>query len=514
MKKLLSLVLALMLIVMVFGACSTSNTPNDATEEPSSSAGPAESPDSKEGEEEAGTPAKIGSPEEPVVVKIIEKDVSPDEEDVQGMVKVIEEKMAEMGNYVKIEYLEAPAGKYIEVLPLALRTGQIEPDIVYVQNGIEFALVNEGMFVDLTDYINNSEFAKDVMEEYNWERLKQYPYLMWMAPPLTYCGLIRSDWFNQLDSADALMADPTPENYYNMFKELKDKGICEYPLTTDNNKLRLDGVFNQAFGITSTIMQADDGSYHFMHVSEGTRDKLEYLHKLYKEGLFDPEFITNTWDVMEQRYYDGIAAVISARVGDVAQIHEDKMVQVNGESASLTALPPAKGIAHAYAAVDLTREPRGFAIMEDSEVKDAAFAVLDFICSPEGRMLDKLGLEGVHYKIENDSIFFTEERPSWWSRFFETTNGFKPTQKMEQPLYSPPVQDTLDLAIQYYAPDVNIIIPPDLATNWDAMINLYDEFYADVIRGERPISDFDAFVEQWNAAGGNVFAEYLAEELD
>ena len=45
------------------------------------------------------------------------------------------------------------------------------------------------------------------------------------------------------------------------------------------------------------------------------------------------------------------------------------------------------------------------------------------------------------------------------------------------------------------------------------MNNLYNEYSADIIRGVRPIDDFDKFVEEWNAAGGDVFAPILQEKL-
>ena len=50
-----------------------------------------------------------------------------------------------------------------------------------------------------------------------------------------------------------------------------------------------------------------------------------------------------------------------------------------------------------------------------------------------------------------------------------------------------------------------------MTPQWDAMQNLYNEYAADIIRGVRPISAFDEFVEQWNAAGGDAFEPILQE---
>jgi putative aldouronate transport system substrate-binding protein len=53
----------------------------------------------------------------------------------------------------------------------------------------------------------------------------------------------------------------------------------------------------------------------------------------------------------------------------------------------------------------------------------------------------------------------------------------------------------------------------DLLPLKDAMDKLYREYSTDIIRGVRPISDFDEFVTKWNAAGGTRISDYLATVL-
>ena len=69
--------------------------------------------------------AEIGTADAPVPVSILIKDVSPDDADTIAVVDAIEKGMAAQGNYVDITILEAPAGTYVEVVPLAFRTGEI-----------------------------------------------------------------------------------------------------------------------------------------------------------------------------------------------------------------------------------------------------------------------------------------------------------------------------------------------------------------------------------------------------
>ena len=61
----------------------------------------------------------IGSPESLVKVTYLCKDVVPTEEPVIQLIDQVEAAMAKIENYVDIEVLEAPAGKYADVIPIA-----------------------------------------------------------------------------------------------------------------------------------------------------------------------------------------------------------------------------------------------------------------------------------------------------------------------------------------------------------------------------------------------------------
>ena len=96
------------------------------------------------------------------------------------------------------------------------------------------------------------------------------------------------------------------------FKEMKDKGLVEYAITADGSTDRIDSIFDHAFGVTGTCVE-EDGQWIFSQASQAEKDKLEFYAKLYAEGLLDPNFLTNTWDVMEQEFYDGDAGIIAGK---------------------------------------------------------------------------------------------------------------------------------------------------------------------------------------------------------
>lgn len=503
MKKRQVMALAIAVMAGTVTACSTGGKAPETT-----AAGTAESA----GVSEDGW-ALIGTADAPIDVKVMIKDVFPDEEDVVNLISAVSEKMAAHGQYVNIVIEEPPADSYKTAVPLAVMNGEVDADLIYFQGGDE-AVADQGLLEDWTPYIEKSKYLTSIMDESNIEKMKNYPYLLWLAPPRTPAPVMRGDWAEQLDSYKALVEDPSPDHYYAMFKEIKDKGLAEYAITADGATTRLDSIFNHAFGVTGSCVQ-EDGQWIFSKASQAEKAKLEFYGKLYTDGLLDPDFLTNTWDVMEQRFYEGQAAVLAGTAGSVIQVYNTKMTSANGEQAQLVVLPPAKGVSQSYTSVDVTKESRGFALNVDSSNKDAAVAVLDFMASPEGRILDKIGVEGKQYTVEDNKIVFTDKFGSWWARFWDSNINFNPQDpSLAEPVMSAPAQESLDMVNEYMIMDKNIMIPAEMTPQWDAMNNLYNEYSADIIRGVRPISDFEQFVEAWNAAGGKDFAPILQEKLN
>ncbi|MCB6609023.1 extracellular solute-binding protein [[Clostridium] symbiosum] len=508
MKKALALIMAAALAGTSLAGCGGKAEEKTTDTKPVENA--AENGGAAQAEGTSEWPA-IGTADSPVEVKVMIKDVFPDEEDVQLLREAINEKMAAHGQYVDLQFLEPPAGSYATAVPIAMMNGDVEADLIYFQGG-DLALAQQGLFEDLTPYVEKSTFVKSIMTDVNKTRMANYPYLIWLAPSRIQIPAMRKDWAEQLDSYEKLIADPTVDNYYNLFKEMKDKGLVEYAFTADGSTARLDSIFNQAFGVTGTIVK-EDGKWIFSKESQAEKDKLEFYAKLYKDGLLDPEYLTDTWDTMEQKFYEGKTGVIAGTLPST-QIYDNKMRSVNGEESELVILPPAKGVAQGYRAEDVTKEERGFAMNIDSENKDAAWAVLEFMASPEGRILDKVGIEGKHYTIEDNKIVFTDRWPEWWARFWDTTNNFDPQDpSLAQPVLTTVGQSAFDNLEKYLVQDVNILIPEEMTPQWDAMNGYYNEYSADIVRGVKSIDTFSEMKTKWEEAGGNEFESLLVEKL-
>lgn len=504
MKKYLSILLAAALALSLFTACGGAQT----SENPATPSSQPESQTTTSAEQGPWKP--IGTADAPVKVSFVLKDVFPDEPDVIALLEEMEKKMAAHNQFVDIELMNPPAESYGTALPLAIRSGEMAPDIVYFQGG-DLPIAQEGLLEDLTGYIEGSTYVKAMMDDSNKEKLKSYPYLLWLATPRVSVPVMRKDFAEGLDSYKTLTADPTVDNYYAFFKEMVDKKLVQYATDMDGSTTRLDFIFDHAFGVTAPVVQ-EDGKWIYSMTSKGQKEKLAFYAKLYKDGLLDPGYITDAWDAMEQKFYEGKVGVLASTAGDVIQIYDQKMKSANGEAASLVVLPPAKGISQGYT-VDITKEPRGFAILSESPNKDAAFAVFEFMASPEGRLLDKVGIEGTHYNVTDGKIVFTEKFPEWWARFWPTPLNLNPETPLAQPVLTAAAQSSVDESMKYLKSGTNVIVPSEMAPQYDAMKALYDEYSTDIITGKRDISAFDEFVTKFNAAGGTTFTEYFATVL-
>lgn len=453
---------------------------------------------------------------QPVTLKIVYKDEGTANAASVRFFGELEKALAkDEGLNVKFELVDLAQGSYAENLNLLLLGGTI-PDIIYFQGGDQ-QMAEQGLLEDLTPYINKSKYVKDIMEPHNITRMTSYPYLLWIKPLAPKAPVVREDWFEAMDSSKALTENPTVDNYYAFFKELVEKkpgsGKPAYALTAAGDIAEINTIFNSAFGLDKTWIKKDDGTFEYAKISEGEKEKLAFYNKLYKEGLLDPQFITKQWDTKEDAFYKGEAGVITGTAGKILDLYNGRMQDLGGAGAKLVVLPPAMGVGQGFGATDVTKESRGLAISSQSKNKDAAFQVFDYLASPKGQMLDRLGYENEDYKIVDGKIELNENYyNNWYARFWEPVN-FKSDIPLKTPLLGEPGEKSLKMASEYYTEDNNFIIPEQFVANWDAMNNLYKEYSTDFITGKKDLSQFGQFVEAWNAAGGTEITKYANKTI-
>lgn len=435
-----------------------------------------------------------------VIVRIVSKDLSADNELHQQYMNIGIEALKKRGINIKLEIVELSGGQsYKEKLPLAIMSGNI-PDIIYDQYGYDKVMADQGILEDLTPYVAKSEYLQNAMWKHNKERLKNYPYLLRAHPPRIRIGTVRADWLEK-----AGMNEPESlDDYYDMLKafsvsDFDGNGANDsFGLTMTGSTKRCDWIFNPAFGLGATWDQSSEG-YSHRYINNNQKDKFAFYNKLYEEGILDPEFITDKWDVMEDKYYSGKAGMICGSIGLTMNVYQGKMDNVQGKHTPILALKPP---ADAFAPIDASKEPRGYMISALSDVKEEAFAFLEYWASPEGLITEKLGLPGVHHTVSNGKYELTDKHSTHEPLFYE------PNMPAPLETFVPAATQSFNYAGELVTFDNKFAFPEELQPQADSAENTYWEYSYKFITGEIPLSEFDAYVDTWLKTGGQDITDY------
>ncbi|QDZ12584.1 extracellular solute-binding protein [Devosia ginsengisoli] len=440
--------------------------------------------------------------DEPVTITIINHESPRIEEQLAR----IEAAMAEKGINIDINQIGLPNAGYPDALSLRLLSGEV-PDIIYFQGGdAEFAA--QGILEDLRPWIAQSTYLKDALWPHNEVRLENYPYLLYVFPARTKSPVIRKDWLEQT----GLAAPTSLDEWTEFLRVLSDSDYDgngtqdTYGIIAPDNTAELDAIFNQSFGISSTWLADGNGEWIHSRVSDGEREKLEYYRMLYADGILDREFITSNWEIKEDKFYTGRVAIVAGTAGSVVDTYRTKMQQVHPDS-ELALLEPPDGLE----AVNIAKEERGFAIHAMSDNKEAAFAFLDFMASPEGLMIDSMGYEGEHYTRDGDTYEVLPEMGLWYPRYW-TVNPEYWTPPVD--LLSSVAQASLEQGARYFTPDNAFVWPGELAANVDAAEQYYRSSVYRFVSGEWSMDQWDAYVQGWYDNGGQAMTDYARTVLD
>ncbi len=448
-------------------------------------------------------------------LRLVSKDLLTTNPDDMKEIEAIEAALKAKGVDVDIQTIDLPGGTsaYVDALGVMLLSGDI-PDIIYFQGGDQ-KMAEQGILEDLTPWIEKSVNVKAALWPHNVDRLANYPYLLYIYPPRAPQPVIRKDWLDKL----GLQPPTTVEEYEALFQAIHDADLDgdgtpgnTLGLTGFGNTNELDSIFNQAFGVTGTWMKNAEGQWVNSRVTDAEKAKIAFYAGLAAKGLYDKEYVTNTFDVKEDKFYTGKAGVIFGSSPEVVDIYAGKMRQAHpGEDITLTLLPiPSGPGGKGLAAVDVAKESRGWAVSSLSQHKEAAFAVLDFMASKEGQDIDRMGFEGTQYTVDaSGKVTFTEAISTWYARFFNAANWTPPT-----PLLSPTAQAALDTIKANFVADNAFVWPAEYAADVDAAEQVYRSWVAKFITGEASLDQWDQFVSEYNAAGGARMAEYARTKLN
>ena len=152
-----------------------------------------------------------------------------------------------------------------------------------------------------------------------------------------------------------------------------------------------------------------DDNYNciYKHVSDKEKEYFRWLSRMYDEGILDPNFATQTDDdyiaklasgrvvaITDALWHYGQAEATLKAEGKLDKTYCPLPVTIDAETKAPTLMY--QGLQVGY----------GLAITKDCEDPVRAIKFLDYLCSDEGAVLYKWGVEGENYFVDENGMYY------------------------------------------------------------------------------------------------------------
>jgi len=417
-KKLLSFISVLALTATLVAGCGSGNKDGGASSAPSATQAPSTASASQAA---SATPAdnaqtygdtgglQLPLVDKPTTITMMVTSEFPAVVDSM-LVKEIEKRTG-----IKLELQPYSAEVIKDKRKFVIASGKL-PDIFA---GLSLAEVNKlgsqgalapiNKFLDILPnfkslYVDNPD-NNWVMKSWSDENNNMYEWPTYgLNRAVNHGFLYRKDIFDKLGIAEWT----NTEEFYQALKKLKEAYPDSYPYASKTKEVIFyDWSFGWGYGANSQIYPASydeaTGAWELFTTSSAYKDELDFLKKLYTEGLLDPEFITDTsasWTakmVANDKAFvtfdwigrlDMFATQVKAENPDYNLRYGNPV----GPNGTIRSLPK------------VTYGP----VIANTDKKEAALKLLDYLSSLSGSELVTMGVEGQTYVMENGKPVYPE----------------------------------------------------------------------------------------------------------
>jgi len=447
----ISAVLLLALSVVV-SACSGGNGNSAGTGSPSPS-GSTASP-SASNTETAAAPGELPITKEKTTIKIMTHANSLVEDfATNAFTKYLEEK-----TNIHIEWDILPEKSASEKLNLVLASGEELPDVIMtmgISPAQQMIFGGQGLFRPLNDLI----------ESYGFETKKMFEAMPYVKDTITapdgniyampapnegfHAMFMQKMWIYKpwLDKL-SLPMPTTTEEFYNVLQAFKTQD------PNGNNKADEIPFSGSPTGYVTQVhnfllnsftysplswLTANNGKIEVPYNKPEWKEGLKYLHRLYTDGLMDPQALTQDGNQLKQLGENPDIPILGA----VSTLHMGEFTQFFGESGrwkDYVAVPPLKG----PGGVQVTPyDPYGvlntgaYVITKDAKNPEAAFRLLDFMYNTETTLRSSYGQPGEEWEWAKDGEVGINGDKAIWKPLKSWGNVQNVHWSLSGPIYNP-----------------------------------------------------------------------------
>ncbi|MBS4220215.1 extracellular solute-binding protein [Bacillus sp. FJAT-49711] len=404
--RLSKLLFVVLLVIGIIAGCNTSSEKTGGTNNQNESANNDESDNGSEEKANESTEdyGDTGGIKLPIVDKPVEitwmlvSEVNNLKD--KAIIKEIEKRTG-----IKLNIQEYSSGTYSEKLNTVVASGQL-PDIWH---GLPVAKVNElgqkGAVVAINEYLDElPNYKKLYAEENDWvmksfsdDKGNMYTWPIYgVNRDVNHGFLYRKDIFDK----HGIELWNNTEEFYQALKKLKE----EYPDSAPYSSKTAEFIFRDwgfGWGITGAQYPAyfdeTDKTWKFQFTDQKHKDMLDFMKKLYNEGLLDKEFITDTEASWTTKMTTGKSFVTFDWIGRLDMFYEQ--VKADNSEYDLRYGNPV-GPENTIRSLDKIAN-WGHTVTKNDK-SEIALKLLDYLSSPSGAELIMVGIKDEIYKEDGD----------------------------------------------------------------------------------------------------------------
>lgn len=336
---------------------------------------------------------------------------------------VIDELEARLG--IKIELQAYPSADYKTKMNIQLATDDL-PDIALWSYTSFAEYVSEGLFLNLSEHMDQLPNYAATLEKYS--NLTNAFYidgnLYWFimtaenAPAYGNFPMVRQDVL------EAIGWDRTPDNFeelYEMLKAIKAYDPSCIPMVTRGVDVlwRMGYSFGTYNGV---YFEPDEGRYLYGPLTDRYRKFMEYLNRLYTEGLLDPDFASSNKSLWMEALTSGKSYFLFENGSFATDIN--LVTTASNPAAKFIPMKTMENYFGSRRAMFFEGSGVISPFRNDvwvisshlsGEKLNAALRFMDYLYSEEGARLCSYGVEGVNYTAEADGdIRFDRDKIDWY----------------------------------------------------------------------------------------------------
>ncbi|GGA23484.1 extracellular solute-binding protein [Paenibacillus physcomitrellae] len=378
--------------------------------------------------------------------------------------------------------IEKPASDYDQKVLTALGSGEKYDLIEGSDLGKLNTFIDQGVTMDLTDFVQGSKELSDptVVPTEEWDQLKGkdgHIYAVFSKFQGGTMPIVRKDWLDKLH----LQEPKTLDDYYNVLKAFTEQDPDgngkkdTYGLST-SGLYDIQG-FMSAAGLKYRYVMKD-GKRTIPYASDAAIPMYEWFAKLTKEGILDPNFVTNDTAKMRNLFLTDRVGMITYWDAWVGMLNNTRQEEDPNTSFQAEAVAGAEG---PDGKIILRRgDPDYWMVPANAEHVEAAEKFLEFWHSEPGIILGSLGIEGEDYTKDNGTYTLTETGkehgmdhgvPFWYNE-----NVKAPFDKL------PGVQAAQDLVKQYATLELSL-------PEWSDAEKIVTNYALKAMSGSMPAAD-------------------------